>query len=333
MRTISTAYQFFAQDTLTLANDKLTLNAGLRTPVVKRDFTNYPNEALNAGTYYRITKSYSDVLPQLGARYRITNDDQLFASVAKNMKAPPSTIFLASNSNLKVINGAPVMVEDVRQETSYNVDVGYRHQDSRFIGSVTLYHVDFRNRQAVAYNPISGVSTLTNVGDVKNMGFEIEAGNTPIGGWAFYTSFGYSKSEIGRDLVTGANSSLPTAGKEMPLTPRMKAALSAEYQQGAFWARLKARATSKQQATLVNDEEVPGYTLYGFDAGYTFANYGLLKRPKLTFNLANLTNKQYRNPSSQSVTNAQAYPGIAAKSVFYYLGAPRFASLTLSVDI
>jgi iron complex outermembrane receptor protein len=33
------------------------------------------------------------------------------------------------------------------------------------------------------------------------------------------------------------------------------------------------------------------------------------------------------------VTNALAYPGISAGTLRYYLGAPRFASVTLSVDI
>jgi iron complex outermembrane receptor protein len=65
---------------------------------------------------------------------------------------------------------------------------------------------------------------------------------------------------------------------------------------------------------------------------------GYVKNPKLTFNVSNLTSKQYRNPSSQSVTNATAYgtsgtPSfVSAKNVFYYLGAPRFISATLSVD-
>jgi iron complex outermembrane receptor protein len=119
----------------------------------------------------------------------------------------------------------------------------------------------------------------------------------------------------------------------MPLTPKHKIGLSAEYQDGAFWARLKAKTTSQQMATLVNDEVAPGYTTFGIDGGYTFANFGIIKRPKLTFNLSNITNKQYRNPSSNSVTNTSAYPGVSAGTLRYYLGAPRFASVTLSVDI
>jgi iron complex outermembrane receptor protein len=327
-KTISTAYQAFLQDTISLMDDKMTVNVGIRTPHVKRDFTNYANEG--SPVSYNIKRSYNDVLPQLGVRYRVTNDDQLFASVAKNMKAPPNTAF-ATTSNVQIVNGVAVM-SNVKEETSYNTDIGYRHQGKQLIGSFTVYNVDFRDRQATAYDPNTLVSVLTNVGKVNTRGFEIELGNTPISGWSFYGSMGYAKSEIKSDLAVSSTVNLPTAGKEMPLTPKLKAGLSAEYADGGFFARVKAKATGKQQATLTNDEEVPGYTVYGFDSGYTFANMGWLKRPKISLNVSNLTDKQYRNPSSQSVTNALAYSGYAAKTVYYYLGAPRYTSITFSGD-
>jgi iron complex outermembrane receptor protein len=167
---------------------------------------------------------------------------------------------------------------------------------------------------------------------VKNYGFEVEAGNTPINGWSAYVSYGYIHSEIKQNMQVSSTASLPTAGNEFPLTPKQKAGLSLQYENGAFWGRLTAKATSSQQATLTNDEEVPGYTLFGFDGGYKFPDSAWIKNPKLTFNVSNLTSKQYYNPSSQSVTNAKAYGTYAAKSVYYYAGAPRFASATLSLD-
>jgi len=332
--TISTAYQLFLQDTITLLDDKVNINVGLRTPHIKRDVTNYASEgnATGFGTY-RIINTYKDVLPQFGARYRLTPDDQFFMSVAKNMKAPPNFVFTNVGSNILQVGGKPVLVGNVKEETSVNTDIGYRHQDKKFIATVTAFQVDFKDRQATAFDPITSASTYTNVGRVKSHGIELEAGNTPINGWAFYGSFGFIKSEIKDNLRISNTAILPTAGKEMVNTPRLKAGLSVEYQTGALWGRVKVKATDKQMATLVNDEVAPGYTVFGFDGGYTFANYGILKRPKLQVNVSNITNKQYRNPSSTSIGNTTAYPGIAAGTLRYYLGAPRFASVTLSVDI
>ena len=330
-KTISTGYQFFAQDTVSLMNDKLTVNFGVRAPTMKRDFTNYANEGSNSGTTYRIEKKYSEILPQLGVRYQINNNNQVFASLARNMKAPPNFVYSTSN-NVVLVNGQPTMPVDVKAETSYNLDIGYRHQSDLLTGQVTVYAVDFRDRQATAYDAVSNTSSLTSVGKVKTKGFEVELGNTPVNGWSFYSSIGYAKSEIQDDLPVSKTATLPTAGKEMTLTPKYKAGLSAQYETGAWYTRVKVKYTGKQWATMTNDEEVPAYTLVGLDAGYQFPNTGFLKKPTLRMSISNLTDRQYRNPSSFNVTNAKAYGTAGAKTVFYYMGAPRFASVTFSAD-
>jgi len=337
-KTVSTAYQLFLQDTMVMMDDKLTINLGVRAPYSKRDFTNYATEASPVG--YTFNETDHKLLPQLGIRYRITNDDQLFASIAKNFKAPANFTFAPTSGNVQVINGVASLVTPVNPETSTNIDIGYRHQSKAIVSSFTFYNVDFKDRLATAFDPTTAISVVANVGKVKNQGFELELGNTPINGWAAYVSYGYSKSEIQSKFLANVatvngvktNYYLDTVGKQFPLTPKQKAGLSVEYGVGAFYARLKAKATSTQQATLMNDELVHGYTTYGFDAGYTFPNQGWLKRPKITLNMSNLTNKRYLNPSSQSVTNAVAYTGVTAKSVFYYEAAPRFSSITFSGD-
>lgn len=334
---ISTAYQAFAQDTVSLMDDKLKLNVGVRAPYIKRDFTNFGDE-LNTVKPFKFDKTYHETLPQFGARYRITNDDQVFASVAKNMKAPPNFIFgnIGSNVIVDATSLTPTTFKDTQPETSWSSDLGYRHQDSKFIATVTAFYTDFKNKQASSFDPETAKNTYLNIGREKHHGLEIEVGNTPINGWAFYGSLGFLKAELKDNLYGFAGTKqvlLPTAGKDAPNSPARKAGLSVEYQDGAFWVRLKARATSKQYASLMNDEVAPGYTTYGLDGGYTLPNFSVFKRPKLSFNISNLTDKQYRNPSSTTVVNALPYQGVSVSSAArYYLGAPRFASATLSVD-
>jgi iron complex outermembrane receptor protein len=337
--TISTAYQGFLQDTVSLLDNKLLINVGIRNPHVKRDFTNNPNET--TPTYYNLVKSYSDTLPQFGVRYRITNDDQLFASYAKNFRAPPNFVFSATSGNNVVIkNGVATLINDVKPETSWDLDVGYRHQSQLLTTSATVFYTNFKNRQANATDPTTQISTYSNAGSVKNKGAELEVGNTPINGWTAYWSAGYLNTRIQNDLLAGASASgvpiyLPTAGKQFPLAPKWKSGLSLSYETDAWYIRGTGKYTSHEQATLVNDEEVPGYTVFNLDAGYQFPSFGAFKNPKLTFNASNIFSHQYRNPSSQA-TNTTAYTTAAgtikAASVFYYLGAPRLLSVTLRTD-
>ena len=119
-----------------MLDSKALINIGVRTPHIKRDFTNFASEG-NQNATYQIERTYKDVLPQFGARYRITNDDQVFISVAKNMKAPPNFVFSNVGTNVKIVSPAcAVLGSDVKEETSWNTDIGYRHQDNRFIATV-----------------------------------------------------------------------------------------------------------------------------------------------------------------------------------------------------
>jgi iron complex outermembrane receptor protein len=335
-KTISTAYQAFLQDTVSIG-DKFLLNVGVRNPHVKRDFTNYANEGANSATTYNIQRTYEAWLPQFGARYRITNDDQIFASYAKNFRAAPNFVFATTGANV-VINaaGQPVLVRDAIPETSWNLDVGYRHQGSILTTSATVFSVDYKNRQANSTDPNTLTSTYRNVGNVKNKGFELEVGNTPIAGWSVYGSLGYLKTEIQNDIAAGvANGALlylPTTGKEFPLAPKWKSALSVSYETNNWYIRGNAKFTGVQQATLMNDEEVPRYTLFGLDAAYQFPSWGAFKNPRISLNASNLTNREFRNPSGLQ-SNAQAYGAIkASTTTFYYLGAPRMVTGTLRVD-
>lgn len=319
-RTISTGYQFFAQDTISLLNDKLSVNIGVRAPTLQRNFTNYPNE-LTSGVAYNIKRSYSGLLPQLGARYQIDNNNQIFASLARNLKAPPNFAF----QSLRVVNGQAVLPVNVKEETSYNLDVGYRLQTDDITGQVTLYAVDFKDRQATAFDPESNTSSLTNVGKVKTQGFEVEVGNTPKNGWALYGSIGYANSEIRNNLRISATTTLPIAGNSLPLTPEWKVGTSLGYEAASWYARIKAKYTSTQQATLVNDQKAPAYTVTGFDAGYQLPNQTWIKKPTIRLSVTNLFNETYRNPVSQSVNTAANNPR-------YYIGAPRLTTLTFSGD-
>jgi len=329
--TVSTAYQFFAQDTISLMNDKMTLNLGLRAPTMKRDFTDFPS-IQEPTAWYKISHKYSDLLPQLGVKYQIDHDNQLFASLAKNMKVPGNFIYAttAAGGNVSIVNGQPVLA-DVQPETSYNLDMGYRLQTDKITAQATIYAVDFKDRLATTTNPFTNTSTLIDAGKVRSTGAELEIGNTPINGWSAYGSLGYINSQIKNDIMSNGTA-LPTNGKQMTNTPNWKAGLSGQYETNSWYVRLKGKYTGQEYATMTNDQSVPGYTLFDVDAGYQFPNAGMFKKTTLRLNVSNITNKQYISPSSFNILNATTYGTATAKSVYYYMGAPRFVSVTLSTD-
>lgn len=344
--TISTAYQAYVNDNWSFDNDNGSLSVGLRAPHVKRDVTNYANETL--GVNYNINKSYSELLPQLALRYNLAPAHQVFFSMAKNFRAPANFAF--TGSNIAVTNGVATLVREAKPETSVMTDLGYRYQSKWLSLSATLFNSAFKNRQANAYDPIADKSTYQNAGDVNNRGLELEAGTGKYKGFSAYASLTMQKSEIKNDLLiakatlkNGGKEDvyLPLSGKQFTLTPERIVATSVQYEYGNFYGRLKVKRTGRQAATMINDEWIPTYWMADFDAGYNFGEVSFASNVQLRLNVSNIGNAKYRNLSSGSVTNAQKYNttlsdgsaySVGSNGVFYYVGAPRFASISLSAD-
>jgi iron complex outermembrane recepter protein len=295
-------------------------------------------------------------LPQAGIRYNLNPEMQVFGNIGKNFRAPPNFAFATTGNNIQIIAGVPTLVGAIEAETSVNTDLGYRFQSRGLTFSANAFFVDFRNRQANATDPNTNLSVYTNAGAVKNRGIELEFGTPPVNGLSFYGSFTAQRSKVQSDLSLPSTTTdpvtkklipviLPTAGKQFALTPETLAGFSVQYQAGPLYSRLKVKHTGPQKATLMNDESVPSYNTMDFDAGYNLGKMGFFANSQLRFNISNLGNERFRNPTSGTVVNAAVVTGPAvtiagkavvpqvnAQNVFYFLGAPRLMTMTLSAD-
>lgn len=345
--TISTSSQFYANDSWSFNDDKGLLTFGFRVPSVKRDVTNYANETTNVD--YNFTKTYTEFLPQAGVRYQLTSSQQVFLNVAKNFRAPPNFAFTGSNVTIGT-DGVARLAREATPETSIMTDLGYRYQTRDISLSATLFNVDFKDRQGNAFDWMEQKSVYTNIGRVKTRGLELEVGSGTFKGFSAYGSLTLQDSEVQNDLLIARfrptataeyqQIYLPTKGKKMTLTPDAIFASSVQYTNGGFYGRIKVKRTGKQRADLTNDESVPAYWVADLDAGYNFGNVAWANNVQLRLNISNIGNAQYRNPSSGTVTNAAPYTYQIgntsytqnAGTVNYYLGAPRFASVSLSAD-
>jgi len=358
-KTISTAYQVYLNDQITLLDDRAFISLGLRLPHVTRDVTNYASETpvptytLVNGVYtkganvyqdFNITRSFRKALPQIGGRFNLDSKQHVFLNAAKNFRAPPNYAYQVSSSGVYVasVNGGPVQpFVEVQPETSTMIDGGYRFQSKDISFTATLFNSDFKNRQVAATDPNTLVTTYVNAGGVKNRGLELEVGSGVFGGFSAYGSLTLQKSKITDDLQLTATGFLPIKDKEFGKTPKKMAALSVQYEQGPVYVRLKGKYTGSQYVDLMNQEAAPAYTTGDLDAGYKFGNWGpQLKNAQLRLSISNIGNAKYRSASS-ILTNTQATPlrttnGSTAtqnaSTEFYYLGAPRFTSLTFSID-
>jgi iron complex outermembrane receptor protein len=355
--TVSTADSFFLSDTISLMGDKLSIVPGIKTPRIKRDFTNNPNEgslsftaASSATTLascvscfaYRVQRTYTSTNPSLGMRYNLSDSQQLFANVSKGSRVPSNFIY-SNTGATSVVNGAVVVTDVVKQETSVNMDAGFRYLSDSFTASASVFNTTFKNRIASAFDVVNNKTVDNNVGDSTMRGLELEAGTRPFMGFSAYASVTYTKSKIKNNMQLGTAAApiiYPLAGKEFPDTPNVLGAINIQYTDGPFVASLNNKYTGKHFTTLVNDDTNSGRFLTDLNLGVRLPNGDFFKNVTLRMNVSNVFDKKYLSLSSGSGTsftnNALSFVSgtttVAANNPTFFVGAPRFVSMSVAVD-
>lgn len=341
--TISTDQSLFVIDTINLAGGRLQLTPAARYSQVKRDFTNYASYGSGLGADYKVDRTYGKFLPSLGATYKASNAWQIYGNITQNMRAPSNFVLSGWVTGVSYANGVPTQVtltpnNAIQMETSTNYEGGVRFTGQAMNASLAVYHVDFKNRIAQGYNPSTNTYTDYNVGNSTIDGVEAAIGTKPIQGWSVFGSATYTKSTINADFPSMRNGvpvTLATTGKTFPDTPEWMLASSLQYARGPFMAALSAKYTGMRYSTLMNDESIPGFTTFDLDVGYRLPSMQYLKNPTLRFNVSNLFNKQYLLANAGSGSNITATTDGSYKgggSPTYYIGAPRFFSMSLTAE-
>jgi len=342
--TISSANSLFVQDNISLMNDKLLLQLGLRHSEIKRDFTNYANEGSSSATgrsdgTYNIVRTYSKRLPSFGAKYNLDAQQSTFFNIAQNFRAPSNFVLSNLLTGGSIVNGtltgARLGSPNVNMETSTNVDLGYRFQSENTTFSGSVFLVNFKNRIAASWDVDRQLRTDYNVGNVDLKGFELEAGHRLNRNFSLYGSLTYTDSQMKQNLQLAAPPAAAemTAGKQLPDTPKLMAAAAVGYRDGPWFGTLTAKHTGRAYATLVNDESMSAYTVFNLMVGYKLPGNSFFRNPELRLNVDNLFDTNYLriNTPSGSLFTVRAQ-GTGGSLPSYFIGAPRFASLTLRSD-
>jgi iron complex outermembrane receptor protein len=336
-QTQTSTQSLFVSDVITL-NNKFEVVPGLKYMSVQRSFENYGSAGTGLGLDYNISTQYNSFLPSIGMRYKLDSQNQVFANITTGSKAPASNGPLAglatSSVSGSVVTGTIGTNYGADIEKSTTFELGHRYNGNLFNTSVTAFNTQFTNRIATAYDPTTAITTDFNVGDSTILGIEAQAGTKPVNGWSAYVSGSFINSKINQDFQASSTVRLATTGNQMPDTPQWMAGAAIQYASGPVIATLSAKYTGMRYSTLANDESIDPFTLVNFSAGYKFASNSFFKSPTLRFNVQNIFNTNYLimspNASGADIkTNAQ---GPGASSPTYYVGAPRFFSITASTE-
>lgn len=301
----STNYALFAQGTYRFS-DMFSLTAGLRWTKDELSFTHFrapgvdlrtglpatgagvsgnpagglttANPPGNGTNFSTGDSNNSNWSGRVSAQFEPNDDLMLYASYTRGYKGPAFNVFFNHT--------APTNAVPIDEETSDSFEIGVRSQFADIVTlNATAFQVTYDGFQANNFILLNGavVSNLTNAGQVRSTGFEIDTLIEPVDGLTFSGSLAYADAKVRRfnpNPATNAPSALN--GTRLPLAPEWSWNIGADYETAIgsnlrFYASTIYSYTDDQFSDLGNAGPIESYGIWNASIGVSDAddNYRL----------------------------------------------------------
>ena len=315
----STNIALFGQATLRIT-DQLSLTGGLRWTQDELSFTHIrapgfnrvtgapavgpgviaapagglttANPPGNGSNVSRGSQSNDNISGRASIQFEPTDDLMLYASYTRGYKGPAYNVFF---NHVAPNNAVPI-----DEEISDSYEIGARTQffDRRVTLNGTLFQATYDGFQANNFillgTPPVLVSNLTNAGQVRTRGFEVDAIVEPVDGLTFRGSVAYADAFVRRfnpNPATNAPSALN--GTRLPLAPEWSWNVGADYEGNLggimLYAGTSYAYTSDQFSELGNVGPIDSYGIWNASLGFSDAE----DMVRLTFFARNIGDTSY----------------------------------------
>lgn len=223
-----TSLAVFAEGTWDVS-DKLSLTLGARwsedeidQKETKVDFeTPLPDQ--------QAEDSWSDISPKLAATYQVSEDTNVYATIAKGWKS--------GGINLELTNPDDP-VNNFNEETLWNYELGVKSEllDRRLRVNLALFHIQWEDIQVNASRLIEedgelrSVSGVSNASEATSKGVEVEINALPTPQLELGFNLGYLDGEFDSyDNATTNFGDFDLTGQPLPKAPEWTVSANAEY--------------------------------------------------------------------------------------------------------
>lgn len=227
----------------------------------------------------------------VSARYQVTNDVALTATVGRGFRAPN----IQERSFLGIATTGDTYIEqnpNLLPETSLNYELGFKYRYAKFAGGFNVFQNDVHNFIGLVFlgkDPQSGLelAQFQNIERGRIQGTEFQIEWYLADRWTAFGNVSYLKGTNER------------TDEPLPLISPLKGVVGVRYQQSRWWGEFATRMVAAYTNVPTDYEPAPGFAIMNLLAGYNFPN-GL----SLQAVLQNLGNVAYREPF-----NTQLEPG------------------------
>ena len=223
-----------------------------------------------------------------------TDDIMLYGSYTRGYKGPAFNVFFNHT--------APVNSVPIDEETSDSFEVGFKSQfaDNRIQVNASAFQVTYDGFQANNFVLLNGavVTNLTNAGQVRSTGFELDVLANPVEGLDLFGSVAYADAKV-RRFNPNPLTNAPDArdGTKLPLAPEWSWNIGAAYEtpfnffggDAKVYLRTSFNHVGKQFSDLGQSGPIDSYGLWNASVGYSDAEDNW----RLTFIMRNITDDSY----------------------------------------
>lgn len=223
-----------------------------------------------------------------------SDDILLFGSYTRGYKGPAFNVFF---NHVAPDNAVPI-----DEETSDSFEIGVKSQfaDNRIRLNASAFQVTYDGFQANNFILLNGidVSNLTNAGQVRSTGFEIDALANPVDGLDLFANIAYADAKV-RRFNPNPRTNAPDArnGTKLPLAPEWSWNIGAAYEtpfnifgaDAKVYVRTSYNHVSSQFSDLGEGGPIDSYGLWNASVGYSDADDNW----RVTFMMRNITDESY----------------------------------------
>jgi iron complex outermembrane recepter protein len=250
------------------------------------------NPAGNGTNVSRGSVENDNISGRASIQFEPTDDLMIYASYTRGYKGPAFNVFFNHNA---ASNGTPI---DEEISDSYEVGVRTQFFDRRVTLNGTLFQATYDGFQANNFillgTPAVPVSNLTNAGQVRTRGFEVDLTARLFDGFSVNGSVAYADAFV-RQFNPNPATNAPSAlnGTQLPLAPEWSWNIGANYERdlGGFvlYANTTYAYTGDQFSELGNVGPLESYGIWNASLGFSDAE----DMYRLTFFARNIGDTSY----------------------------------------
>jgi len=271
----------FAQDSINMMDDRLTVNVGAKVISAELDFEDRVSGAEDT------VESTSSLLPSVGAIYKLAENEQVFINYSQTFRPLAESLYAEKVHQ--------VDYSDVDEEKTSNIDLGYRTKMGSLSMALTLFDIRYENKHAEVDNTSDlyqddGIKRLYNIDGSEIIGLESAFDYNPDGPMSYYVSY---TRNVKYEYLDDDPSLGIKKGDHMVDMPENMLYAEANYRNNGYSLGLNGKYTGSKYASYDNGSKTDEDIVFNFNSGFVKKGNGMFKEFGMNFNVTNLLNNQH----------------------------------------